>query len=236
MTPVERDREYPRWLLKELPAESQPGYRLEQMGAPSLSDAELLALYLWTPDALSLAIELLGRFGSLHGVAEATVQELQQVKGIGPQSARNLKALLEVARRLNRVPERIARVCSPADAANLVMWDMARLEQEELWVILLDTRNQVISVERLYKGSLNSTVVRVSEVFRQAIRCNAAGIIVVHNHPSGDPSPSPEDVAVTRKLVQSGDALDISLIDHVIIGKGRFVSLKERGLGFERVH
>lgn len=122
---------------------------------------------------------------------------------------------------------------SPGDAANLLMSEMMFLEQEHLRLILLDTRNRVLSMPTLYVGSLNSSVVRVGELFRAAIRENAAALIVAHNHPSGDPSPSPEDVNVTRQLVRAGKLLDIDVLDHIVIGQQRFVSLKERGLGFD---
>jgi DNA repair protein RadC len=114
----------------------------------------------------------------------------------------------------------------------LVRFEMSALEQEELWVILLNTRNSVIDVDAVYKGSLNSSQVRVGELFRTAIRRNAAAIIVVHNHPSGDPTPSPDDVAITRAILQAGKLLDIDVLDHLVIAGGRHVSLKERGLGF----
>jgi DNA repair protein RadC len=107
------------------------------------------------------------------------------------------------------------------------------LNQEELWVLLLNTRNQVLGMEAIYKGSLNTSMVRLSEVFRPAIEAPAAAVIVAHNHPSGDPSPSPEDVSITRQMAQAGDLLDITLLDHLIIGDGVHISLKERGLGFE---
>lgn len=123
-------------------------------------------------------------------------------------------------------------VHSPDDAAALVRFEMSALEQEELWVILLNTRNSVIDVVSVYRGSLNSSQVRVGELFRTAIRRNAAAIIVVHNHPSGDPTPSPDDVAITRAIIQAGKLLDIDVLDHLVIGRGRHVSMKERGLGF----
>jgi DNA repair protein RadC len=129
-------------------------------------------------------------------------------------------------------PEERPAIHSPADAANLVQYEMSALEQEELRVILLDTRNRVLAVETIYRGSLNSSQVRVGEVFRTAIRRNSANLIVVHNHPSGDPTPSPDDVAVTRAIIQAGKLLDVEVLDHVVIGRGRFISLKERGLGF----
>jgi len=130
------------------------------------------------------------------------------------------------------MPHERPSITSPADAANLVMSEMSLLDREELRVILLDTRNRVQGVQTVYKGSLNTTMVRVCELFREAIRANCAGIIVVHAHPSGDPSPSPEDVALTRDLVQAGKLLSVEVLDHLVIGKGNFVSLHERGLGF----
>jgi DNA repair protein RadC len=123
-------------------------------------------------------------------------------------------------------------VHSPADAAILVQYEMSALEQEVLKVILLDSRNHVMDIAELYRGSLNSSQVRVGELFRPAIRRNSAAIIIAHNHPSGDPSPSPDDIAITRAIVQAGKLLDIDVLDHLVIGKGRFVSMKERGLGF----
>jgi DNA repair protein RadC len=110
---------------------------------------------------------------------------------------------------------------------------MGHLDQEELWVILLDTRNRVLGTKAIYKGSLNTSVVRVGEIFRPAIEAPAAAIIVAHNHPSGDPAPSPEDVNVTRQIVKAGKLLDIDVLDHLIISSGRYTSLKERGLGFD---
>jgi DNA repair protein RadC len=124
-------------------------------------------------------------------------------------------------------------VTTPADAANLLMSEMTFLEQEHLRVVLLDTRNRVLATPTIYVGSLNTSVIRIGELFRQAIRNNAAALIVAHNHPSGDPAPSPEDIHVTRKLVEAGKLLDIEILDHIVIGRQKFVSLKERGLGFD---
>ena len=119
-----------------------------------------------------------------------------------------------------------------ADAAALVLYEMQALEQEHLRTLLLDRRNKVLEVVEVYRGSVNSSQVRVGEVFKEAVRKNASGIIVVHNHPSGDPTPSPDDVAVTRAIVQAGKLLDVDVLDHLVNGQGRWVSLKERGLGF----
>ena len=121
---------------------------------------------------------------------------------------------------------------SPQDAADLVIYEMSALEQEHLRVIQLDTRNRVVNIEEVYRGSLNSSQVRVGELFKGAVRRNLAAIIVVHNHPSGDPTPSPDDIALTRQITQAGKLLDIEVLDHLVIGQGRFISLKERGLGF----
>lgn len=121
---------------------------------------------------------------------------------------------------------------SPNEAAALLLYDMGALEQEHLRVMLLDTRNRLIRTAEVYRGSLSSSVMRVGEVFRDAVRANAASIIVAHNHPSGDPTPSPEDVSVTKAIVEAGRLLDIEVLDHIVIGMNRFISLKERGLGF----
>jgi len=145
-----------------------------------------------------------------------------------------IKAALELGRRLLvSSPDDRPQVLSPGDAANLLMLEMGLLEQEHLRIVLLDTRNRVLSISTVYIGSLNTSMVRVGELFREAIRHNAAAVIVAHNHPSGDPTPSPEDVAVTKQIVQAGKLLDISVLDHIVVGRGRFVSLKERGLGFD---
>jgi DNA repair protein RadC len=225
-------------MIRDLTAADRPRERLLQVGERALSTAELLAIIIRTgvdgENVVRLSERLLAFFDGLPGLARASVTELQTVKGIGPAKAIEIKAALEVGRRLlASAPEQRAQVSSPADAANLLMSDMSLLEQEHLRLILLDTRNQVLATPNVYVGSLNTSVIRVGELFRYAIKENAAAIIVAHNHPSGDPSPSPEDVQVTKQIVSAGKLLDIDLLDHVIIGRGRYVSLKERGLGFE---
>ena len=219
----------------DLPAEERPLYRLHQHGSEALAISELLALLLGTAEAPGVAADLLARFGSLYGLARARKEQLMKVRGIGESQAARLVAVLELSRRLQLPPagDEPPRVASPADAANLLLPRLSRLEQEELHVILLNTRNQVLGIHQIYKGSLNTSVVRISEVFRPAIEAPAAAIIVAHNHPSGIPDPSPEDINVTRQLVQAGKLLDISVLDHVIIGQNRYTSLKERGLGFD---
>jgi DNA repair protein RadC len=185
-------------------------------------------------NVVRLAERLLARFGGLPGLARSSISELQSIKGIGPAKAIEVKAALELGRRLlASMPEDRPKVTSPGDAANLLMSEMTFLDQEQLRVVLLDTRNRVLSTPTVYVGSLNTSVVRIGELFRPAIRSNAAAVIVAHNHPSGDPAPSPEDINVTRQIVNAGKLLDIEVLDHIIIGRQRFVSLKERGLGFD---
>ena len=225
--------------IADLPRAERPRERLLRYGEAALSNAELLAIILRVGGAgqnvIRLAEALLARHEGLPGLARAGVEELTELKGVGEAKVAQIKASLELGRRLlASAPEERAQIRSPADAANLLMLEMSMLEQEHLRVILLDTRNRILTITTVYKGSLNSSMVRVGELFRGAIRRNAAAVIIAHNHPSGDPTPSPEDVAVTRQVVQAGQLLDIEVLDHVVIGRGRFVSLKERGLGFDQ--
>ena len=225
--------------ITDLEASERPRERLAEVGAQALSTAELLAILLRTglpgENAVQLGQRLLQTFGGLSGLRRASFQEVCSQHGVGEAKAAQIKAAIELGKRLRDDDEEDNRrvIHSPKDAADLVMYEMAGLVQENLWVILTDTRNRVIGIERLYQGSLNASTVRVGELFRAAIIRNAASILVVHNHPSGDPTPSPEDIALTRAVVQSGRLLDIQVLDHLVIGRGRYVSLKERGLGFE---
>jgi DNA repair protein RadC len=224
--------------IKELPSSERPRERLLEYGVGALSTAELLAIILRTgtkdENVILLSQRILARFGNLSGMVQASTVEMVSEHGLGPAKVAQLKAALELGRRmLVESPEERPQVRSPADAANLVMTEMGLLEQEQLWVMLLDTKNRVLAKETVYKGSLNTSLIRVGELFREAIRANCASMIVLHNHPSGDPTPSPEDVAVTRQIVDAGKLLDVEVLDHLVIGRQRFVSLKERGLGFE---
>lgn len=225
----------PSRLIRELPLCEQPLQRLYQVGAQAISSAELIAAVLQNANGLEIGHQLLTVVeGQLHRLPRLTRPQLKQVRGIGDAQAARLQAALELGRRvLQAETGDRPSVSSPADAANLLLYEMMNLEQEHLRVILLDTRNRVLGTPTIYIGSLNTSVVRVGELFRPAITHAAAAIIVVHNHPSGDPSPSPEDISTTRRIKQVGDLMDISLLDHIIIGRGRWVSLKERGLGFD---
>ena len=223
--------------IKDMPVGERPRERLQHYGAGALSPAELIAILLRSGVAgesvLHLAERLLARYGGLTGLAQASFAELCQEKGIGPAKVTQIKAALELGRRLLVAsPQERPQVRSPADAANLLMLEMSLLAQEQMRVILLDSKNRVLAIPTIYQGSLNTSLVRVGELFREAIRQNCAAIIVVHNHPSGDPTPSPEDVLVTKQIVEAGKLLDIEVLDHLVIGRQRYVSLKERGLGF----
>ncbi len=223
--------------IKELPSDERPRERLANYGPGALSNAELLAIILRIgsrdENVIRMAQRLLAHFDGLPGLAQAPFQDLIEQKGIGPAKAVELKAAFELGRRWQiAAPQERLQVKSPQDAANLLMLEMGILEQEHLRTIMLDSKNHVLKVHTIYVGSVNTANVRVGELFREAIRLNSVAMIVAHNHPSGDPTPSPEDVAVTRKIVEAGQLLNIEVLDHLVIGQQRWVSLKERGLGF----
>ncbi len=226
--------------ITDLATSERPRERLAALGAGALSSAELIAILLRTGieglNAVQLAQDLLMDLGGLSGLHQVPYEELRSRRGIGPAKAAQLKAAVELGRRLGAaVPEDRPTIQSPSDAAALLLYEMGALEQEHLRVLLLDTRNRLIRTIEVYRGSLNTSLIRVGEVFRDAVRSNAASIIIVHNHPSGDPTPSPEDVSVTRALVEAGSLLDIEVLDHLVIGKNCFVSLKSKGLGFNKI-
>jgi DNA repair protein RadC len=223
--------------VKDLPPAVRPRERLQARGASDLSDAELLAIIVRTGtpscNALELSTRALARHGGLAGVDRAAVDELCADPGLGPSKALAIKAALELGKRLVSLnPGQRAQITSPLDVFNLLRAEMASLEQEHLRVLLLNTKNQVLGAPELYRGNLAGTSVRLGELFRDAVRQNVASIVLVHNHPSGDPAPSAEDVRLTADAAQAGRLLDIPVLDHVVIGGGAFVSLKERGLGF----
>jgi DNA repair protein RadC len=227
----------PVYRISDLQESDRPRERLSALGAQALANAELIAILLRVgvvgESAVDVGQRLLKKFGGISGLHRASMKELMEQHGIAEAKAAQIKAAIELGRRLTlESPEERASINSPADAAALVQYEMSALEQEHLRVILLDRRNHVLEIVEVYKGSVNSSQVRVGELFKDAIRINASAIIVVHNHPSGDPTPSPDDVAVTRAIVQAGKLLDVDVLDHMVIGQGKWVSLKERGLGF----
>jgi DNA repair protein RadC len=226
----------PTYRITDFVESERPRERLARLGPRSLSNAELLAILLRTgvtgENAVQVAQRLLESFGGVTGLHRAAFEEVCSQHGIGTAKAAQIKAALELGYRMKQESFEKVAIHSPEEAVQLILHDMSVLEQEELWVILVDTRNQLISIEDIYRGSLNSSQVRVGELFKKAIRRNAASIIVAHNHPSGDPTPSPDDIAVTRAIVEAGKLLDVDVLDHLVIGSGKFVSMKQRGLGF----
>jgi DNA repair protein RadC len=226
--------------LREWPVGERPVERLIAVGPSALSDVELLAVLFMGSGAgktnpVALAQELICTFGNWRELQQATLDELADVPHLGRTRAAQVQAVLELTRRILLAPpgDRL-QVKSPHDIAQLLMADMGHLDQEELRVVLLDTKNRVQTIHTVYRGSLNTSLVRIGEVFKQAIRRNSAALIVCHNHPSTDPTPSPEDVLVTRQIVSAGAMLDIDVLDHLIICEGRFISMRERGLGFTK--
>ncbi len=221
-------------MIRDLPVAERPRERLRLRGAEALANAELLAILLRTggtgENVLSQAQRLLQRFGGLDGLGRASMADLCGVKGVGEAKAAQVIAALELGKRIMSMEPDRAVVRSPEDVFALLGAEMALLPQEHLRVILLNTRNQVLGVKEIYKGSVHSAVVRIAELFREAVREGCSGVIVVHNHPSGDPTPSAEDVALTRQIEQAGQLLAIELVDHVVIGRRRPASLKEMGV------
>ncbi|KPL72274.1 hypothetical protein ADN00_15785 [Ornatilinea apprima] len=216
----------------DLPKSEQPSHKIHEYGGKVLTPAELLALATFGMPSTSEKLgELYKEYGGLSRIPRHRILEID---GLGEKTADAIQAIVELTRReiVARKPDRVSIHC-PQDAADLVMYEMSQLEVEQLRVILINTRNEVMRVVNLYQGTANSSNVRISEVFRDAIRENATGIILVHNHPSGNPDPSPEDVQLTRAAAESGKMLDIRVFDHIIVGaNGTYRSLKEAGLGF----
>ena len=219
--------------LHYLPPQDHPVHRVAEAPA-ACNTTELLAALVGGPRQIEIAEDLLRQFGSLRAIVQASIEEIAEtIRGIGMQTAARLISALELGKRLaTEIEEPKPGIHCPKDIADLVQYEMGMLEQEELWVLLLNTRNRVIDIHKLYRGSKNQSTVLVGEIFRQAVRRNAAAVVVCHNHPSNIVDPSPEDVALTRAIVEAGKLLDIQALDHLILGRTRWVSLKERGLGF----
>lgn len=227
-----------RYRISDLSTNDRPRERLAESGPEALNPAELLAILLRVgirgENAVQMAQRLLLDMGGINGLQKASFSELAEQRGLGMAKAAQIKAAIELGRRLVREsPDAPVYLNNPQAAANLVQFEMAAFTQEHLWVLLADTRNRWLATEKIYKGSLNSSTVRIGELFKPAILRNAASILLVHNHPSGDPTPSPEDIALTRGVVQVGKLLDIEVLDHIVIGNHQnYVSFKQRGLGF----
>ena len=226
-----------RPLIRDLPQGERPRERLRDYGAAALSTAELLAIILRSGTAgesvIALATRLLARYEGLPGIGRASFGELTATRGLGEAKAAELKAALELGRRLaaSGAEERPV-IASASDVASLLQTEMGLLEQESLRALLLNSKNAVLAVTEVVRGSVNAAQVRVGEVFREAVRRNAVALILAHNHPSGDPSPSADDIAITKEAVEAGRLLGIEVLDHIVIGQGRYLSMREHRLGF----
>lgn len=221
--------------IADLPQELRPRERLLREGPGALSDAELLAIILRvgnaSESAVALAERVLAQVGGLRHLYDRSEEELSAIKGIGQAKIAQIKSALELGRRLaSLAPELRRRITSPQEVANCMMSRLRFAEQEHLVVLLLNIKNEVIRETTVSIGTLDMSVAHPREIFREAIRRNSAGILLVHNHPSGDPQPSPEDLQLTRQVVEAGQLLGIEVVDHVIVGDGRFISLREKGL------
>ncbi|MEB5454035.1 RadC family protein [Virgibacillus pantothenticus] len=224
----------PPIMIKDVPKDDRPRERLLKNGPAHVSNAELLAIILGSgtreESVISLANRLLMHFEGLKLLNDATIEELTAIKGIGTAKGVLILAAMELGKRMNGFqPEERYVIRSPEDGADYVMEELRSLNQEHFVALFLNTKNQIIHRQTIFIGSLNASIVHPREVYREAVKRSAASVIVAHNHPSGDPTPSQEDIHVTRRLVESGKMIGIELIDHLIIGNRNYVSLKEKG-------
>jgi DNA repair protein RadC len=226
--------------VRDLPAAERPRERLAQRGPGGLSAAELIAIVWGTGSAgrsaSDLAEEALARHAGVGELARATDAELAAIPGVGAAKAARLAAAFELGRRsMADWPAGRWTIRSPRDVADRLVVEMGRLEREELRVLSLDAKNVVKRVSTVYVGNVSASLVRVGELFRDAVRLDASGVVLVHNHPSGDPSPSPDDLHLTAEAIAAGRLLDVDVLDHVVVGHDAWVSLRDRGVAFDRV-
>ncbi|WP_265455679.1 RadC family protein [Enterococcus sp. HY326] len=221
-------------LLREMPADSLPRERLLNFGEKALSDQELLAIVLRTgyasQNVMELAGALLQHFSSLYEIKQASLQELKTVKGIGQIKALELKAVLELGWRIQQAQQpKIGRVTSSYDLAQQLILQQKDWHQEHLRALYLNTKNEIIVKKTIFIGSLNQSIAHPREIFRFGVRCSAARILITHNHPSGNPTPSSNDLDFTARLIKCGEMLGIELLDHIITGEKSYISLREEG-------
>lgn len=224
------------YTIKDLPEDERPREKLYKYGPKALSNTELLAIIIRTGNRENTAIEisqklLAGKKEGIYFLSDTNIQEITKVKGIGKCKAAQILAAVELGKRvMSGTSKDKSRITSPSDIADILMLDMVHLKKEHFRIVMLDTKNQIIGIEDISIGSLNSSIVHPREVFKEAIARSSASIILVHNHPSGDPTPSKEDISITRRLSEGGEILGIKVLDHIIIGNKRYISLKEKDI------
>jgi DNA repair protein RadC len=222
--------------IHDLPQSERPRERLQRLGAESLSSLELLEAVLGRgisgESVMITAQRLLDQFNDIRGIAEASIEELSQVRGIGLAKSCQIKAAFELSNRWNRsgAAKQKITVKTPEDAYNELKGKSRGQKKEHFWAIFLDTRNQIIRTAEISVGSLDTSIVHPRELFKEAISASASSLIVAHNHPSGNPEASQDDIKLSRRLKESGDLVGIELVDHIIIGDGKYISLKREGL------
>jgi DNA repair protein RadC len=225
--------------VSDLPAEERPRERMLRLGPQALSNAELLAILLRTGvrgrNAIQIATEMLIAQQGLRGLAALDFSALLEQTGLGKAKATTIAAAFELGRRITVEPDGDTRptVTTPADIARHLQGEMEALQQEELRLLIMDTKHHLLAAPTLYRGSVNAAPARIAEVFRDAVRLNAAAIAVAHNHPSGDPSPSADDIRFTEAIVDAGALIEVEVLDHIVFGRGRYVSMREKRLGFD---
>lgn len=224
-----------RFTIKELPEEERPREKLIKYGAENLTNAELLALIIRIGNrertAVELAQDILNHYGGIKGLNYSGISELISIKGVGKAKAVQIMAVLELSKRLATLNGEVKEVIrTPENVANLVMPELRFLTQEVFKLVLLDIKNQVLALPVISKGGLSSSIVHPREVFKEAIKKSAAAVILVHNHPSGIPEPSKDDIKITRRLIDAGNIIGIDVLDHIIIGDGIYLSMKEKGI------
>jgi len=222
--------------IRDIPAEERPIEKLLLNGPEALNNAELLAVILRTgtkgENVISLSTRLLSEFEGLNGLLNTGLSDIKRIKGIKNIKASQILAMGELFRRFNslRAIKNNERISSPKDVANLLINEMCNLKQEILKLIMLDTKNNILGIKDVFKGSLNSSIVHPREIFNEALKKSSSSIIICHNHPSGDPTPSKEDINITIRIKECSKIIGIDLLDHIIVGKKKFISLKEKGI------
>lgn len=219
-------------MIKDLPEDERPRERLERKGPKVLSNIELLAILIRTgsrqKSAINLAEEIMRKFSNLYNLRNITIDELMMIKGIGKAKAIQILAAIELGSRMSQyVLERGMQIRSPSDCAEYIAEEVKSLEQEHFIGIYLDTKNRILAKKTLFIGSLNRSLVHPREVFKEALKHGCASIILVHNHPSNDVTPSPQDISITKRLIEIGELIGIEILDHLIVGANNYLSMRE---------